>query len=125
MTSCLKHPKSKPIFVGWPWWYPPSLVARYQAEEAAAPETLGTKAAGYARTAASNLYGKMPGREEVAKTLLTEGAREGIDDEIGSEEPPPGNPPPPSNTAAENADEYSRNFAALYGDNESGVHPWG
>ena len=54
--------------------------------------------------------------------MITAGATDGVDDEITSEEPPP--PPPPPDHSAENADAYSRNFAALYGNHESGAG-WG
>ena len=54
--------------------------------------------------------------------MITAGATDGVDDEITSEEPPA--PPPPPDHSGENADAYSRNFAALYGDHETGT-AWG
>ena len=85
--------------------------------------TAGSRAAQAARDAGKSLYSKLPGRDELAKTMITAGATDGVDDEITSEEPPPPPPPPPDHSA-ENADAYSRNFAALYGDHESGAG-WG
>ena len=84
--------------------------------------TAGSRAAQAARDAGKSLCSKLPGRDELAKTMITAGATDGVDDEITSEEPPP--PPPPPDHSAENADAYSRNFAALYGDHESGAG-WG
>ena len=84
--------------------------------------TAGSRAAQAARDAGKSLYSKLPGRDELAKTMITAGATDGVDDEITSEEPPA--PAPPPDHSAENADAYSRNFAALYGDHESGAG-WG